>query len=66
MFSGLALMILALPLNAVIAGFTRRFQLEQMKNKDERVKLMNEILGGVKVRKERRDGLGEKKNNSAF
>lgn len=49
MFSGLALMILALPLNGIIAGFTRKFQLEQMKNKDERVKLMNEILGGVKV-----------------
>ena len=49
MFSGLALMILALPLNGIIAGFTRKFQLEQMKKKDERVKLMNEILGGVKV-----------------
>ena len=51
MFSGLALMILALPLNGIIAGFTRKFQLEQMKNKDQRVKLMNEILGGVKVLK---------------
>ena len=29
----------------------RRYQLEQMLNKDKRVKLMNEILGGVKVLK---------------
>ena len=29
----------------------RKYQLEQMKAKDKRVKLMNEILGGVKVLK---------------
>jgi hypothetical protein len=28
---------------------SRRYQLEQMKNKDKRTKLMNEIIGGVKV-----------------
>ena len=42
-------MIVAIPLNAIVATFTRKYQLEQMKNKDQRVKLMNEILGGVKV-----------------
>eukprot|EP00095_Tigriopus_kingsejongensis_P005628 maker-scaffold335_size202896-snap-gene-1.27 protein:Tk05628 transcript:maker-scaffold335_size202896-snap-gene-1.27-mRNA-1 annotation:"multidrug resistance-associated protein 1 isoform x3" len=51
MFAGLAIMVIAIPSNAVIASFTRKFQLEQMKNKDERIKLMNEILGGVKVLK---------------
>lgn len=51
MFAGLAVMILAIPLNGVVASITKKFQLEQMKNKDKRVKLMNEILGGVKVLK---------------
>jgi len=51
MFPGLAVMVVAIPLNAVVASFTRKFQLEQMINKDKRVKLMNEILGGVKVLK---------------
>ena len=44
-------MILAIPLNGIVAGITKKFQIEQMKNKDQRVKLMNEILGGVKVLK---------------
>ena len=52
MFSGLAIMVLAIPLNGIIASFTRKFQLEQMKNKDHRVKLMNEILSGIKVYKQ--------------
>ena len=34
-----------------ILGLSRKYQLAQMKSKDQRVKLMNEILGGVKVLK---------------
>ena len=48
---GVSIMIIAIPLNGVAAGFSRRYQLAQMKSKDQRVKLMNEILGGVKVLK---------------
>ena len=48
-FSGLAVMILLIPVNGVIASATRKLQIEQMKNKDKRVKMMNEILSGVKV-----------------
>ena len=48
---GVSIMIIAIPLNGVAAGFSRRYQLAQMKNKDQRVKLMNEILSGVKVLK---------------
>lgn len=48
-FAGIALMVVAIPANAVIATYSRRLQLDQMKNKDQRIKLMNEILGGVKV-----------------
>nr|AHK05644.1 ATP-binding cassette transporter sub-family C member 1 isoform X5 [Tigriopus japonicus] len=51
MFSGLAVMIIGIPFNAIVASFSRKYQLAQMKNKDDRVKLMNEILGGVKVLK---------------
>ncbi len=51
MFAGLGLMVATLPLNAVFANFTRKYQLTQMENKDKRVKLMNEILSGVKVLK---------------
>ncbi len=48
-FAGFAIIILAVPLNAVAAGIARRYQYVQMDNKDQRVKLMNEILGGIKV-----------------
>ena len=50
-FSGLAVLVLAVPLNALAAGVSRRFQMRQMAAKDRRVRLMNEILGGVKVLK---------------
>jgi ATP-binding cassette, subfamily C (CFTR/MRP), member 2 len=43
-------MVLLIPVNGVIASATRKLQIEQMKNKDKRVKMMNEILSGIKVR----------------
>ncbi|KAI8057978.1 ABC metal ion transporter [Syncephalis plumigaleata] len=48
-FTGVAVMILSIPANAKIAGYLRRLQMQQMKNKDQRVKLMDEILNGIKV-----------------
>ena len=50
MFAGLAVMILLMPVNGFIANATKKLQLQQMKYKDQRVKLMNEILSGIKVR----------------
>lgn len=47
--AGLVVMILMIPLNAWVAAKMRRLQVKQMKQKDERVKLMNEILNGMKV-----------------
>jgi len=44
-------MIILIPLNGVIANMAKNLQIKQMKNKDERVKLMNEILNGIKVLK---------------
>ena len=47
--SGLALMILLVPINGAIAAKQRQFQVKQMKHKDNRVKSMNEILSGIKI-----------------
>ncbi|KAJ8896873.1 hypothetical protein PR048_002219 [Dryococelus australis] len=49
--AGLAVMIILIPLNGFIANKARVLQIRQMKNKDDRVKLMNEILNGIKVLK---------------
>lgn len=49
--AGLAVMIVLIPVNGFIANKTKQFQISQMKNKDQRVKLMNEILNGIKVLK---------------
>ncbi|MEQ2213426.1 Multidrug resistance-associated protein 1 [Xenoophorus captivus] len=49
--AGLAVMVMLIPLNAFIAMKTRAYQVEQMQHKDARIKLMNEILNGIKVLK---------------
>ncbi|XP_018568582.1 multidrug resistance-associated protein 1-like [Anoplophora glabripennis] len=49
--AGLAVMIILIPLNGFIANKIKTMQIKQMKYKDERVKLMNEILNGIKVLK---------------
>ncbi|XP_070269018.1 multidrug resistance-associated protein 1 isoform X1 [Myotis yumanensis] len=49
--AGVAVMILMVPLNAVMAMKTKTYQVAHMKSKDSRIKLMNEILNGIKVLK---------------
>ncbi|XP_062954765.1 multidrug resistance-associated protein 1 isoform X2 [Cynocephalus volans] len=49
--AGLAVMILMVPINAVMAMKTKTYQVAHMKSKDNRIKLMNEILNGIKVLK---------------
>ncbi|KAG8432958.1 hypothetical protein GDO86_017284 [Hymenochirus boettgeri] len=49
--AGIAVMVLLVPVNAVIAMKTKKYQVVQMKCKDNRIKLMNEILNGIKVLK---------------
>ena len=44
-----ALIILVLPLNYWIIIKLRDYQVTQMKYKDKRIKLISEILGGIKV-----------------
>lgn len=49
--AGVAVMIMLIPFNAIIAMKMRGYQVEQMRLKDSRIKLMNEILNGIKVLK---------------
>jgi hypothetical protein len=46
---GVGVMVLMVPLNAVLASKSKNLQIRQMKCKDERVKLMSDILFGIKV-----------------
>ncbi|XP_004855847.1 multidrug resistance-associated protein 1 isoform X1 [Heterocephalus glaber] len=49
--AGVAVMILMVPFNAVMAMKTKTYQVAHMKSKDNRIRLMNEILNGIKVLK---------------
>ncbi|KAF9359851.1 hypothetical protein BGX26_011228 [Mortierella sp. AD094] len=48
-FAGVTVMILMIPLNARLSVYMKDYQKEQMKNKDTRIKLMNELLNGIRV-----------------
>ncbi|KAI7899459.1 multi drug resistance-associated protein MRP [Cokeromyces recurvatus] len=48
-WAGVTVLVLAVPMNMLIAKTMRKYQKIQMGNKDARVKLMNEILNGIKV-----------------
>lgn len=43
-------MIILIPVNGFIVNKVKKLQIRQMKNKDERVKMMNEMLSGIKVK----------------
>ncbi|XP_073541128.1 ATP-binding cassette sub-family C member 2 [Phyllobates terribilis] len=49
--AGLGVMILLIPINAVLATKSKTFQMKNMENKDKRLKIMNEILNGIKILK---------------
>ena len=48
--SGVAVMVLLLPINFIVTMFIRKWQVQQMHYKDERTKMVNEVLNGIKVR----------------
>uniref|UniRef100_A0A0N5AB16 ABC transmembrane type-1 domain-containing protein n=1 Tax=Syphacia muris TaxID=451379 RepID=A0A0N5AB16_9BILA len=50
-FAGIFVLIGMIPLNALLACRMRSAQVKQMKYKDERLKLMSEILNGMKILK---------------
>ncbi|XP_022785081.1 multidrug resistance-associated protein 1-like [Stylophora pistillata] len=49
--AGLGVMVLIIPLNMLFGSRMGTLQVKQMNEKDERIKLMNEILSGIKVLK---------------
>ena len=49
--AGLGVMVLLIPINGYLATLQRNLQIEFMTRKDARIKLMNEVLNGMKVRK---------------
>ncbi|KAK5854000.1 hypothetical protein PBY51_015104 [Eleginops maclovinus] len=49
--AGLAVMVLMGPINGLIATKARKLQIKCMKFKDKRLKIMNEILNGIKILK---------------
>ncbi|KAL1953834.1 hypothetical protein VTO42DRAFT_2129 [Malbranchea cinnamomea] len=48
MLAGIGAMVLMIPLNGMIARMMKNLQIKQMKNKDQRTKLMTEILNNMK------------------
>ncbi|CAB3400543.1 unnamed protein product [Caenorhabditis bovis] len=48
-FSGVAVMVLLFPINFGITMIIRNFKVDQMYYKDERTKMVNEVLNGIKV-----------------
>ncbi|KAF6731478.1 Canalicular multispecific organic anion transporter 1 [Oryzias melastigma] len=49
--AGLLVMLLMVPINGLLATKAKKFQLKNMKFKDKRLKIMNEILNGIKILK---------------
>ena len=48
---GLAVLLILLPLNAIVWTIMENFQSKQMIMKDERVRVITEIMAGIKVLK---------------
>ncbi|XP_030234304.1 ATP-binding cassette sub-family C member 2 [Gadus morhua] len=49
--AGLAVMVLMVPINGFLATKARKLQIKNMEHKDKRLKIMNEILNGMKILK---------------
>uniref|UniRef100_A0A663MBB2 ATP binding cassette subfamily C member 2 n=1 Tax=Athene cunicularia TaxID=194338 RepID=A0A663MBB2_ATHCN len=49
--AGIAVMVLLIPINAFLVAKSKTIQVRNMKNKDERMKIMSEILNGIKILK---------------
>ncbi|KAM6346782.1 ATP-binding cassette sub-family C member 2 [Alca torda] len=49
--AGIAVMVLLIPINGFLVAKAKTIQVKNMKNKDERMKIMGEILNGIKILK---------------
>uniref|UniRef100_A0A673UJY8 Multidrug resistance-associated protein 1-like n=1 Tax=Suricata suricatta TaxID=37032 RepID=A0A673UJY8_SURSU len=50
-FAGAAVLVLVIPINALVATRVKKLKKSQTKNKDKQIKLLNEILHGIKILK---------------
>ncbi|XP_071095145.1 multidrug resistance-associated protein 1-like [Haliotis cracherodii] len=50
-FAGLAVLLIMIPFNGYLSNIQRHLQTRNLKDKDQRIKLLNEILNGIKVLK---------------
>ncbi|XP_020848542.2 multidrug resistance-associated protein 1-like isoform X1 [Phascolarctos cinereus] len=50
-FAGIAVLVLVIPLNALVANRIKTLKKSQTKNKDQQIKLLNEVLQGIKILK---------------
>ncbi len=48
-FAGFGVMLVLVPMSAVSATLIEKVQARQMRKKDTRIKLINEMLNGIKV-----------------
>ncbi|RNA36438.1 multidrug resistance-associated 1 [Brachionus plicatilis] len=48
---GVSTILIFIPLNIVIGNMTKKIQLTKLKQQDSRIKMMNEILSGIKILK---------------
>uniref|UniRef100_A0A672I827 ABC-type glutathione-S-conjugate transporter n=1 Tax=Salarias fasciatus TaxID=181472 RepID=A0A672I827_SALFA len=49
--AGRTVVVLMVPINVLLADKARQYQMENMKFKDDRLKVMNEMLNGIKILK---------------
>ncbi|XP_065602612.1 ATP-binding cassette sub-family C member 2 [Cyrtonyx montezumae] len=49
--AGIAVMVLLIPINGFLVNKSKGIQVRNMKNKDERMKIMGEVLSGIKILK---------------
>ena len=47
-FVGVAIMVLSIPLNTIVARILKNMQEQQMKNRDERTRLMSELFSNIR------------------
>ena len=50
MFAGMTVFVIVIPLNGYLMKLIEKADESRMEAKDKRIKLMNEILNGIKVR----------------
>ncbi|XP_074156530.1 multidrug resistance-associated protein 1-like isoform X3 [Sminthopsis crassicaudata] len=50
-FAGVVILVLVISINALVANRIKMLKKSQMKNKDQQIKLLNEILHGIKILK---------------